>query len=233
MHTRLASLTVLALGLAATGCTSFATVRSAQVHPGSSSTFQASITSPTGDGVGWFYGLDCSSDCSHSVAALDAAFTYGWAGEKPYTLGFGVNGLLFPYVEAYTQLSGDSARAFGVGARLGVGQPVLGWGNHQVYARYDIPLAGGTRVLWNPGVFLHAGNSPNGANPGHFLALVQGVGVEHRRERSTIVPAVALIVGRGDRQSAAEEDDGPFTAVFGAASVSITFHRPRSAPRGP
>ena len=227
MLARFASLTVLAFGLAATGCTSFATVRSARVHPGSSATFQASATSPTGDGVGWFYGLDCSSACSRSVAALDAGFTYGWAGEHPSTLGFGVNGILFPYVEGYTQLSGDSARAFGVGARLGVGQPVLGWGNHQVYARYDIPLAGGTRVLWNPGLYLHAGNSPNGDNPGHFLALVQGVGVEHRRERSTIVPAVALVVGRGDRQSAADEEEGPFTAVFGAASVSITFHRPR------
>jgi hypothetical protein len=231
MHARFASLAVLALGLAATGCTSFATVRSAQVHPGSSSTFQASTTSPTGDGVGWFYGLDCSSACSHSVTALDAAFTYGWAGEQPYTLGFGVNGLLFPYVEVYTQLRGDSARAFGVGARLGV--PVLGWGSHQLYARYDIPLAGGTRVLWNPGLFLHAGNSTNGGNPGHFVALVQGVGVEHRRQRSTVVPAVALIVARGDRQSPSAEEDGPFTTVFGAASVSITFHRPRSAPRGP
>lgn len=231
MHARVVSLAVLALGLAAAGCTSFATVRSAEVHPGRSVTVQTSITSPTGDGVGWFYGLDCSSACSHSVAALDAAFTYGWAGEKPYTLGFGVNGILFPYVETYTQLSGDSARAFGVGARLGL--PVIGWGSHQVYARYDIPLAGGTRVLWNPGLFLHAGNSPNGGNPGHFLAMVQGVGVEHRGERSTIVPAVALILGRGQRESAAAEDDGPFTAVFGAASVSITFHGPRSTPRGP
>jgi hypothetical protein len=230
MHARFASLAVLALGLAAAGCTSFATVRSARVHPGASVTLQGSLSSPPGDEAGWFWSLDCSVDCSHSVVALDASWTYGWAGEKPYSLGLGVNGFLFPYVEGYAQLNGDTAHAFGVGARIGL--PLIGWSNHQVYARYDLPLASGTRVLINPGLFLHAGNSPNGQNPGHFLAFVQGVGVEHRGERRTVVPAVALIVGRGERDSYGQ-GDGPFTTVFGTASLSVTFHRRRPAPPGP
>ena len=89
------------------------------------------------------------------------------------------------------------------------------------------------RVLHDPDAFMQLlqyltiPTSEMFRDPGYFLALVQGVGVEHRRDRSTIVPAVALIVARGDRQSSSQEDDGPFTAVFGAASVSITFHRSR------
>ena len=120
-----------------------------------------------------------------------------------------------------------SARAFGVGAKLGV--PLVGWSNHQVYARYDIPLRDGSRLLWNPGLFAHFGNSPNGENPGHFLAMVQAVGLEHRGERRTMVPAVALVVGQGRRESY-DTSEGPFTTVFGVATLSVTFHRRRSAP---
>jgi hypothetical protein len=229
MHTAFRALAVLVLGAAGAGCTSFATVRSAQVQPGGSLTLQGSLSSPPGDEAAWFWSLSCADDCDHPIASVDAAYAYGWAGDQPFTLGAGVNGF-FPYVEGYAQLSGDSARAFGVGGRLGI--PATGWSNHQLYGRLDLPLAGGRRVLWNPGVFLHAGRSPNGLSRGHFVAMVQAVGLEHRGPRRTIVPALALVVGRG-RRDRDREDEGSFTTVFGAATVSVTFHRRRTAPPAP
>jgi hypothetical protein len=226
MHTRLAPiLTMLVLAAAAAGCTSFATVRSARVLPGSSVTVQGSITTPPGDDVAWFYSLDCTAACDHAIVSPDVSWTYGTVDAHPYSLGVGVNGFLFPYVDVYTQLNADSARAFGVGARLGV--PLLGWSHHQVYGRLDIPMANGRRLLWNPGLFAHFGNSPNGENPGHFFALVNGVGLEQAGERATWVPAVAVVVARGQRESYGLTE-GPFTTVFGAASLSVTFHRRRS-----
>jgi hypothetical protein len=227
MHARLASLAILLLGALASGCTSFATVRPARVQPGGAFIVQGSITTPPGEEAGWFWSVDCAVACNGPVVAVDAAYTYGWTGARSYALGVGVNGGMVPYVEAYAQLGGDTARAYGLGARIGI--PAFGWASHQLYARYDVPLAGGTRLLLNPGVFLHAGNSPNGENPGHFVALVPAIGVEHRGARRTTVPAVALVVGRGERESYGRPVR-PFTAVFAAASVSVTFHRPRSAP---
>lgn len=220
MPTRLAFLTVLLL--ATTGCASFATVRPARVQPGGSLTVQGSLTTPPGEDAGWFWSLECEAGCNHPVAAVDAAYTFGWTGATPVALGLGVNGGVFPYVEGYVQMNGDSLRAFGVGARAGI--PVFGWSNHQLYARYDLPLANGTRLLLNSGVFLHTGNSPNGENPGHFVALVPAVGVEHRGRRRTTIPALALVLGRGERDSYGQQV-GPFTTVFAAASVSITYHR--------
>ncbi|HST57233.1 MAG TPA: hypothetical protein VLK84_01015 [Longimicrobium sp.] len=228
MLPRLTALAVLVLGAAGAGCTSFATVRSAQVQPGSSFTVQGSLSTPPGDETGWFWSLDCAEDCSHPIAGVDALYTYGSAGERPYSLSAGVNGLV-PYVEGYTQLNGDSGRAYGVGARVGI--PVTGWTSHQLYGRYDIGLGDGRRLLWNPGVFLHAGRSPNGESRGHFVAMVQAVGMEHRGPRRTVVPALALVVGQGRRERYGDEDS--FTSVFGAASVSVTFHRPRAAPPAP
>lgn len=230
MHASIQALAVLLLAAAGAGCTSFATVRSAQVHPGTSLTVQGSVSSPPGDGAAWFWTLDCSENCDHAIGSVDAALTVGRASEHPFAVGVGVNGILFPYVEGYTQLNRDTARAFGVGARVGI--PVIGWSSHQLYGRYDILLENGRRVLWNPGMFLHAGQSPNGENRGHFLAMVQAVGLEYRGERRTVVPAVALVVGRGDRERYGD-DEGPFTTVFGAASMSVTFHRRRSAIPGP
>lgn len=185
MLARFRALAVLVFGAAGAGCTSFATVRSAQVQPGGSFTVQGSLTTAPGDETGWFWSLDCAEDCSHPIASVDALYTYGSAGERPYSLGAGVNGL-YPYVEGYKQLNADSARAYGVGARVGI--PAIGWTNHQLYGRYDIGLGDGQRLLWNPGVFLHAGSSPNGQSRGHFLAMVQAVGMEHRGARRTVVP---------------------------------------------
>lgn len=217
---------LLALALAAGGCTSFATVRSAEVVAGPSVMLQGSITSPPGDDAAWFWSYDCASSCDHAISTLDASFTYGWVDERPYSLGVGISGLIFPYIEGYWQLNGDSTRAYGLGGRLGV--PVIGWSSHQLYFRYDIPFSGDRRLLLSPALFFHAGASPNGENSGYFAAFVQSVGLEHRAERATVVQSVALVAGRGDRDTFG--DGGPFTTVFGTASMSVTFHRRRPRP---
>jgi hypothetical protein len=116
-----------------------------------------------------------------------------------------------------------------VGARLGI--PATSWSQHQVYGRYDVRLGDGRRLLLNPGLFYHGGNSPNGENPGHFLAVVQGVGVLFEGGQFSVVPALSVVAGRGERESYGQES-GPFTSIFAAASVSVSWHR-RRAPIPP
>lgn len=220
----------LILGLACAGCTSFATVRSAEVRPGPSLTVQASTTTPPGDDAAWFWSFDCAFECDHPISSFDVALAFGRTGERPYTLGAGVNGLINPYLEGYLQLSQTPDRPYGIGARLGV--PLAGWANHQIYGRYDVPFGDGQRLLLNPGLFFHAGNSPNGENPGRFLALVQGLGLELGGETASVVPALAVGFGVGKRESYGREI-GPFTSVFGAASLNITFQRRRRTASEP
>jgi hypothetical protein len=222
---RLLSLVLFLVCGTAASCTSFATVRSAEVHPGPSLTAQASISTPPGDGPAWFWTYACASGCDRAIGGFDAALAFGRTEGTPFTIGAGASGLLYPYVEGYVQL-GRGERPYGVGARLGV--PVIGWVEHQVYGRYDVRLGNGRRLLLNPGLFYHGGNTPNGENPGHFVALVQGVGLLLEGERASVVPAFSIVAGRGERESFGREDDGPFTSIFAAASVNISLHRRRA-----
>jgi hypothetical protein len=153
--------------------------------------------------------------CIRTAGRANAATRWAWGSTAR-----------FPTWRGYTQLNRDTARAFGAGAQVGI--PAFGWSNHQLYARYDLRLPDGRRVLLNPGVFLHVGNSPNGQDTGHFVELVQAVGLERRGERTTTIPALALVIGRGERESYGVRE-GPFTTAFGMLSISVTFHRPRSA----
>jgi len=207
----------------AAGCTSFATVRSAEVHPGPSLTLQASISTPPGDGPAWFWSYDCASACDHVIGGVDVAFAFGQTERTPFTWGAGVNGLVHPYVEGYVQ-AGRGERPYGVGARLGV--PLTGWAEHQLYGRYDVPLGNGQRLLLNPGLFYHGGHSPNGENPGHFVAVIQGVGLLLEGERTSVVPTLSIVAGRGNRESYGQEI-GPFTSIFATASVNVSWHRRR------
>jgi hypothetical protein len=227
MPRRLHVLLLLAVGTSS-ACTSFGTVRSAEVHPGPALTLQGSISTPPGDGAAWFWSFDCASECDRAIGGFDAALAIGQTGRTPFAVGAGLNGLEYPYLEGYVQV-GSGASPYGVGARLGV--PVTSWVQHQIYGRYDVRLANGRRLLLNPGLFYHGGNSPNGENPGHFLAFVQGVGVLLEGERTSVVPAVSVVAGRGEREGFGGED-GPFTSIFAAASVSISWHR-RRAPIPP
>lgn len=217
------------VAVAAVGCTSFSTLRSAEVHAGPSTALYASVSTPPGPETGWFWSFDCAEACDHPVAGVDLGFTYGvpagLAG-RPIALGIGINGTL-PYADGYLQL-GRGARPYGVGARVGL--PVTGFLEHQLYGRYDVRIAPSTRLLLNPALFVHHGRSPNGAIVGSFVAFVQGVGLLLERERVSFTPGVALVAGRAERTSYGRRF-GPVTSVFGTASLGMTFHRRRSVVR--
>src|SRR5215207_6260716 len=95
------------------GCTSFATVRSAEVRPGTAGALQASASTPPGDVASWFWSYDCAEACDHPVPGGDVGLAYGWPRRGgAAALGVGVNGL-HPYVDAYLQL-GAGRRPFGL-----------------------------------------------------------------------------------------------------------------------
>lgn len=219
--TRLGRVVTL-LSTALVGCTSFGTVRSAEVVPGPSIMLQASASAPPGDEAAWFWSGDCASECNHSIVSADLGITFGHRPEtgKAFSLGAGVSGILYPYVDGYVEL-GNRDHPYGLGARVGI--PVTGWSEHQLYGRYDIKLDRGGRILVNPALFLHTGNSPNGENPGYFLGWVQGVGYLIQGEGVSLIPAVSLVVGGGRRQSYSEPSES-FRAVFGTVSLSIVLH---------
>jgi hypothetical protein len=211
------------------GCTSFATVRSAEVLPGPSLGIQASASTRPGEVAGWFWSLDCAQTCDHPVPGGDAGLTYGWPRDGragAVALSVGVDGT-HPYVDGYLQL-GTGRRPFGVGVR--VGPPLTSWREHQLYGRYDVRLAEATRLLLNPALFLHEGRTPNGASSGSFFGFVQGVGLLLEGESVSWTPAIALVAGRARRNSYGQEY-GPERSVFGTASLGVTFHRRRTPER--
>jgi hypothetical protein len=216
------------IGGVATGCTSFATVRSAEVNAGSSFTAQAAIASPPGDAAGWFWNFDCASQCNHAIVSGDFVYASGrrTGSGHPYTIGAGLSGT-FPYAEAYWQLDTSRTRPFGIGGRAGL--PISGWAEHQLYARYDVVTASGTRWLWNPGVVYHTGNSPSGGNPGSFVGLVQGFGVAMGTGSTVFTPSVAVVWGHTRRSNAIIDNafarNVSGSQVFGTAGMSVTFRR--------
>jgi len=206
-------------------CTTFGSVRSAEVNPGGSVAVQGTVSSPPGDGAAWFWGLDCSVDCDRPVGGGDASLTLGTtAAGRPVSVGAGMSGI-YPYVEGFAQLSRPGRNPWGLGVRAGV--PLTSWTEHQLFARYDLPLRGETRLLLNPALFIHTGASPNGENDGTLVAFVQGVGLLHRRPGMSVIPSLSLAVGRGERDTRFGDEGGPFTTAFGTASVSVVLHRRR------
>lgn len=215
--------------VALVGCTSFSTVRSAEVHVGPSITLQAGATTPPGDAPAWFWSVYCTHQCNGPIAALDLNVAFGRSGSTPYTLGGGISGLLLPYLEGYAQLNGSGSNPYGLGARVGI--PLQSWREYQVYGRYDARIGPAQRLLLNPAIFLHEGSAPSGANPGHLLAFVQGVGLLLEGERVSFVPAISIVLGRGERESVFKAEEGPFATAFAVASIDVTFH-PRRSPAG-
>ncbi|HEY0035297.1 MAG TPA: hypothetical protein VGB66_01355 [Longimicrobium sp.] len=220
MHLRIPALLALL-----SGCT-FSTVRSAEVYPGLSLSVQASTTTPPGEDVYWFSAYDCHS-CNKPVTALYTELTLGSVnpnGTRGRELSAGLDGFV-PFLGAYAQLGKTNRSVYGIGGRLGL--PIISWSTSQVYGRYDRLLGPGQRLLLNPAVVVHWGNSPNGENPAHFVGLSQGVGVELEGNRVSFIPAASVVALRGERSSYGTSD-GPFTAAFATASVAVVFHRKRS-----
>jgi hypothetical protein len=205
-------------------CTPFAAVHPATVEPGATVTFQAALTSPPGDDAAWFWSFDCASGCNHAILAPDLGVQFGFGSEDglPVQIGAGMAGFS-GYTEVYRQMGAAPGRPWGLGVRLGV--PWADWTEHRLHARFERP-AGDRSLVLNPTLYVFTGNSPNGQNPGTFVAFVQGLGLVDRRARTTVVPALAAGFGRGWRRSYGSEI-GPFHAFFATASISILVHRER------
>lgn len=219
---RLPALTcvVLCLCSSISACTSFSSVRSAEVHAGASARVQAALASPPGEGAAWFYNLDCPG-CTTIPPAVELGIEYGVLPDSGHAYSFGasLNGV-YPQLDGYVVLRRSERSATGIGARVGV--PISTWNAHQLYGRYDRVFGAGTRLLYNPVVGLHLGTSPNGQNSGHLLTLVQGIGLQLESRHVTFVPSFALVLATGGRTSYGEPTS--FTTAFGTVSASLSFH---------
>jgi hypothetical protein len=214
---------------ALTGCTAFATVRSAEVRPGPGATVQGSFASPPGDDAAWFWSFDCAQQCDHAIPAVDVVFEYGWRPPSglAYTLGFGVSGV-HPYIETYVQLPASRRRPLGVGGRLGL--PINSWNEHQIYGRLDVPLTPRQRLLLNPGVFYIR------AVPRVLRILARSSGWSRESASSSTWARRRSgprrpVWGRAERRSDGQQF-GPTTRVFGTASLAVSVHRARAAIDG-
>lgn len=203
------------------GCTTFATVRSAEVSPGPRIDGALAVSTPPGDAAAWFWSFDCASDCDHVIFSPELSFSYGWDPESsgsPFEVGAGFSGT-HPYLHGYYQLR-SGPHPFGVGARIGI---PTGWRENSIFARYDVILGPQARVLLTSSVFRHSGNSPNGMLPGTFTAFVQGVGFEHQR---FLTPWMAFVVGKVRRESYGERISG--VSAFLVLGLNLTLWRRRA-----
>lgn len=214
---------VALLSVILAGCTTFGATRSAEVTPGPAASFQLALTSPVDDEAGWFWSYDCASSCGHTIFAPELAFTWGQLEDDstPVEVSLGISGV-YPFIDFYAQ-AGQGERPWGVGGRAGT---VGTWHELEIYGRFDAPAGDRQRLLWNPALYLFTGNSPNGANPGTFYAMIHSFGLEARGDRVSAAPSASIVIGRGSRSSYGERI-GPFNTVFGVVSIRLTVHRRR------
>lgn len=208
------------------GCTSFGAVRPAEVTSGPSVTGRMSLAAPPGDDAAWFWSFDCAQNCNRPILGYELDYTHGFVPEtdgRAYELGVGISGM-HPFVHGYVQLR-EGERPYGVGARVGV--PFAGWHQHQVYGRYDLMLTGQNRLILNPALFLHTGNSPNGENSGTFLAFVPTVGLEIPRGYVSLLPTASLVTGWTDRESYNQSVGSAVRSTFPTFSIGIMVRPPR------
>jgi hypothetical protein len=210
---------------AVAGCASFGPVRPAEVTAGPSATGRVSLAAPPGDDAAWLWSFFCAQDCNRSILGYELDYIHGFVpegGGRPFEVGAGISGI-YPFVHGYMQL-GVGERPWGVGARVGV--PVTGWHQHQLYARHDLALAGGNRLILNPALFLHTGNSPNGENSGTFIALVPSVGLEIPHGRVSLLPSASLVTGWTDRRHYSQSRGSAVRTTFPTFSIGVMVRPP-------
>lgn len=206
-------------------CTSFANVRSAQVRPGTWIDLQSSFASSPGDAAGWLLGnnIDCTQRCRGGILGGELGVAYGFARQSlPFTLGAGVSGLM-PYAEGYVQVKSGESPA-GVGARIGFPVSTARM-TGEAYARFDFPVAGGRRLLWNPAVFHASGVTP--AASARVTGLVNGVGLE-MGDGDTFTPSLAFVVARAEHDFGRLRE-GPAVTTFAVAGVRVALGRRKAA----
>lgn len=199
------------------GCTTFAPVRSAEVAPGYSHDMGITLASAPGEEAAWFWSLECEVECDHAILSYGMSSSYGVVSDegRAYELGAGLAGT-YPYLHGFVQVR-RGARPFGIGARIGLS--VKGWREDALLAAYDIILGPADRLLFTSTVFRHGGNSPNGENPGSFLAFAQAIGLRHGTGRRRLTPSLGLAVGRVRRSSYGRR----ISAVTGLIVVGLSM----------
>ena len=208
--------------LLAGACTTFGSVRSAEVVRGPSLALQATLSIPPD---GWSATSDCATDCGLLMPGGDASVTLGTAaGSTPVSVGAGISGVI-PYLEGYAQLNRAGENPWGVGTRVGI--PVAPWTEYQLFARFDRPLDGERRLLLTPALYLHTGHARDDRERPTLLAFSQGVGLMYRRADYSVTPSVSLIAGRGERPGSTGQNER-YTTVFGTASINVVFHNRRT-----
>jgi len=203
-------------------CTTFGSVRSAEVTPGVTVDVSAAASMPPGDEAAWFWSFDCAVRCDDPIVATDVTVTWGSGasdGPARYELGGGLSGT-YPYLHGYAQL-GRGRHPWGLGAQVGVPLGPGTWREDLVFGRFDLVLDDDRRLLFSPSLFRHGGNSPNGQNPGSFFAFAQGVGYEFRSGSAWVTPYVTGVVGRVDRESYGRVTEG--STVFAVVGLSYAF----------
>lgn len=100
----------------------------------------------------------------------------------------------------------------------------IGWHSHQLFFVYDLKLNDRMKVLINPGIFHHAGQSPNGANTGSLLFFMQCIGMAIECNYITFFPGASFIAGRGEL-SISNEPPGRFNDFFMTFSLAISIHK--------
>ncbi|MGH7677578.1 MAG: hypothetical protein ACRENU_03855 [Gemmatimonadaceae bacterium] len=209
-------------------CTSFSSVRNANVAQGPSLFAQANVSSPPGKQATWFFTLCETVNCNHPIPGGDVNLSFGSVGNRapPFAVGLAINGVfpfagMFPYLEVYVQLR-RSPSASGLGVRIGI--PMENWSQHQLYMRFNKRMNDSSTFLWNPGLVLHTGRSPNGENPGTFLGLVSGFGYEFYEKGVALTPSVSIVVSHAQHETFSESH-GPEVSVFAVGGLSLTFRR--------
>jgi|GEM_PF-2870148 hypothetical protein len=112
--------------------------------------------------VGMLTCSDCPLCYSKSIPITEIGFRYGF---KPFSIGLILSGSV-PQVDLYWQLHEGEKADFGIGCSLGLPK---GWSSHQIYLLFDRRITGHLKLLVNPGLFYHTGQSPNKANKGSLL----------------------------------------------------------------
>lgn len=201
------------------GCASFSSMRPADIKQGISFHIKGGLSNPPGRETYWFYdfGSDCPLCFSKPIAISEIGLNYGF---KPYSLGVLMNGFV-PQLELYRQLHEGDKSDYGFGGRLGI---PIGWHSHQLYFVYHKKMNDHLKVMFNPGLFYHTGQSPNGANTGSLLFFTQGIGLAIESNYITFLPGVAFIGGKGEL-SISDEPKRRFNDFFMTFSLALTIHR--------
>ncbi len=209
-----------------TGCASFAPVRRAQVSPGFSVDLKFGYTSPLSEEAYWFFdvGSDCPLCFSKPVAVSELALRYGVKrpGARGIQFGLIANGLA-PQLEIFAEMQQQPDWNLGGGLRLGL--PLIGsWATYQLFAIYERRLNEKHTLLYTPGIFLHAGHSPNRMNSGTLFLLSQALGLEIDSGPFTLAPAVSLSIGHASVNLSYSKPSSSMVFILDG-SISLSLHQ--------